>query len=259
MFLNKVYHSMAEMDSAAVVNKRPRPFAFDYFNVKCYMANPLSQLMEIPARITNCIVKAMNERVKLPAIIVIVPDWDIIHFIDFFSYGFKKIAEKIVKWMAKTISRAIDERKQELFAARRGAITPGEPKIVWLEMINRIHIFHKVLSMRHKFNSALHSILADYKHNYIMSVNRAMFDASLFDSSGKLNKPWENQILVRSQRSASSIRMWQNQFAPNYREERQWQQQWRQAQTSITTKRQKLFRHKSIPPVSRQKKQALLK
>ena len=196
VFVNEVYHTFSEMDATAVRERSDRPFIYDFFNVKCYMANPLSKITEVPARIANCISKALNDRVRLPNYVLIIPDGDIVKNINYYNYGFRELAEKAIKWMAKEITEKLNSRKEDLAKIRKGAVLSHQPKFVWVEMIDRIHVQDKYLAMRHKFNGAMHTVLADYSENYILSISRAMFDASLFSKEGKLNnrgkeKFWE--------------------------------------------------------------------
>ena len=181
------------MDAAAIRAKKERPFDFEFFNVKCYTANPASRTKEVPVRLVNCITKARNDRTRLPKYIILVPDADIVKNINYYNFGFRSLAEKDIEWMAKTIKKELELRKDELAKVQKGSILYREPKIIWVEMIDRIHIIEKYLAMSNKFNGAMHATLANYRDNYVMSINRAMFDTSLFTLTGKLNNQGKEQ------------------------------------------------------------------
>ena len=193
-FVTDIYHIFSEMDNTAIAEKTTRPFAFEYFNVKCYTANPASKVKEVPARLVNCIIKAMNDRARLPRYIVIIADADIVKFINYFNFGFRRIAEEHLQWMAATIKKEVNSRKDALSEIRKGAVSYREPKLVWVEMIDRIHIKDKYLAMRNKFNGGMHKVLSEYRDNYIMNINREMFDASLFTLDGQLSKQGKNKF-----------------------------------------------------------------
>ena len=139
----------------------------------------------------------MNDRVRLPNYIVIVPDADIVKYINFYNFGFRNLAEREIKWIATEIKKKLDERKDALWLVRKGTILSRQRKIVWIEMIDRIHIKDRYLAMRTKFNGAMHAILSDFRDNYIMSVNRAMFNAELYTTEGKLNNKGKRKFTQR--------------------------------------------------------------
>ena len=55
------------------------PYVYDYFNIRCFPSKPASTNASIPARLVNCLIKATNEIEKLPRIIVVIPDWNILN------------------------------------------------------------------------------------------------------------------------------------------------------------------------------------
>ena len=187
-FMNDVYHALPDIDTAAITNKVDRPYIFAYYNVKCYTANPLSRVLETPACIINSVIKAMNDRNRLPKTLIIIPDWDIVHYIDHHTYGFRLIAEKVLRWMYKSIDKAIESRKADLIKIRPGAVMPREPRIIWVEMIDRIHVYDRALAMQNKFSAALNEVLLEWDNHFLMNINMAMFDASLFQKTGELNQ-----------------------------------------------------------------------
>ena len=109
MFVNKTYSMLPEFDEKAVAVKTDRPFVYQYYNVKCYTANPHTKTSEVPARIINSVIKAMNDRNRLPRILVIIPDWDVVKYVNYFNFGFREIAEAIVEWMAASVTKSIDQ------------------------------------------------------------------------------------------------------------------------------------------------------
>ena len=68
----------------------------------------------------------------LPRFIIVVPDWDIVKYVGHYKYGVTIITKKIVRWMVTNMSRSIQTHKDDLSRTKKGAVTPSEPKFVWV-------------------------------------------------------------------------------------------------------------------------------
>ena len=81
-------------------------------------------------------------------------------YIEHNSYAIVEISTKILHWVITNMILAIDAKKDRLMKLKPGTLTPAEPKIIWVKMINRLYQYDKTLMVRHKYNAALEDILA---------------------------------------------------------------------------------------------------
>ena len=65
-FVNDNFHAFPTMAAKAHHDNRKKPYVYDTYNMKCYTANPLSKTSAVPAWILNLVIKALNDRSKLP-------------------------------------------------------------------------------------------------------------------------------------------------------------------------------------------------
>ena len=116
----------------------------------------------------------------LPRFIIVLPDWDIVKHIGHYKYGISIIAEQVLNWLVKNMTKMVDIRRDDLTRVKKGAGTLREPKFLWVKMINRVGCHDKVLAIRNKFNTLLENALVGCKNHYILDINRKMSDASHF-------------------------------------------------------------------------------
>ena len=136
-----------------------------------------SNVRSVIARILNHIIMALNNRPRLPRFIFIFPDKDIVDYMNYFQWGVSFAFGAQLDWLLSQIERAIEAKKEGLSQMKPGAIAPGEPKVVYVKMIQRPYP-SKAMSVKWKFNKALEDSVALRQHGYIMSinVNQAWFD-----------------------------------------------------------------------------------
>ena len=89
---------------------------------------------------------------------------------------------------ALAISRALQVKKDRLFGLKPGAINPGEPKVIWVKMINQRKAQDDTLTVRRKFNTVLENLLVDYKHHYIMDLDYYLSEPAFFNANMKTAK-----------------------------------------------------------------------
>ena len=115
-------------------------YMFDNYTVKSYLTHPLkpSRVDQPIACLLNALIHGLSENRKhLPGTIVIIPDWDIVKNLDKISYGISQVLEIILNWLIKEIDRAIQTSKDDLLKQKAGTIRYGDPRILWIKMINR--------------------------------------------------------------------------------------------------------------------------
>ena len=83
--------------------------------------------------------------------------------------------------------RVIDTKKDRLRKLKPSTLTPAEPKIIWVKMINRLYQYDKTLMVRHKYNAALEDILAGKKNCFLIDLHLAVNNAALLTAPNNLN------------------------------------------------------------------------
>ena len=175
------------MREQAAKHERPLPYLLNNYQVSAHYEHPLSSTRNTLSRFYNSFVKALNQKNKhLPRMIIVVPDWDILKFIDHYSYGITNLSGKCLDWLLRNMERAIESRKEQLRRRRAGAVQPNEPKIIWVTMINRPQP-QKILAVRRKFNSTLENLLVNRRYHYILDISDTVLEGHNFTYNNLLN------------------------------------------------------------------------
>ena len=163
------------------------PYVYRYFNVRCFTSNPETNDKTVIARLVNCLIKALNEEEKLPHIIVMIPNWDIVQHMGHTSFGIIKMSTRVLHWIITNVDHAVAAKKDRLNKLHPGAVVHNEPKIIWVKMMNRLFQYDKFLTIQRKFNTVLENLLADRKGHYLVDLHPALNDATLFIAPNNLN------------------------------------------------------------------------
>ena len=140
------------------------------------------------SRIHNAIVNALNEQNhKLPRFIIIIPDHDIIRFINHFGFGISHIVGTCLSWMVRNIEHALEAKKDFLRKCKPGALRANEPKIIWVKCFTRPDMPPLVAAGCNKFNNILEELLTTRKCHYIIDINKYMESAAFFNHGTYLN------------------------------------------------------------------------
>ena len=75
-----------------------------------------------------------------------------------------------------------------------GAVADGEPKVIWVKMINRHAEYDKVLSIRTRFNNILEELIVDRRYHHVMDVNAALDHANCFSPRNRLSPEGETRF-----------------------------------------------------------------
>ena len=180
-FLYDIFDTMQRMKEDGKDKAQLMPYIYDFYNV-------------------SFIMETLNEETSLPRFILVIPDWDILKYIDHFTFGISLIAGKCLNWIINNMERAIEAKKEDLRRRKPGAVSPNEPKIVWVKMVGRFSDPNRagipILAVHNKFNCALEELLANRRCHYILDAGAALADASCFTYNGQLTarrkgKFWE--------------------------------------------------------------------
>ena len=187
-FLNQIYHELPSIRHKAQTARQQVPYVYDFYNVSCFTPNLNSLVTDVLAKFVNCLVKALNDTVQLPRIILIIPDGDILRFIMRKDEDSAHILTMTaLSLIINQMARALDAKKDNLKRCKPGLIQHSEPKIVWIKMIDQIGFRADDLLLREMFNNRLNDLLADRDGHFIMDVNAVMLDAGHLNRWGDLN------------------------------------------------------------------------
>ena len=189
-FVNDVFHALQAMKSAAKDAQKPVPYVYDYYNITCITECNLSGSENLLVKLVNAVIKTLNaNQLHIPRIITIIPDLDILCFINHFAFGVSQIIGQCLTWLVCNIKQAIDAKKDDLRHRKPGALHSSEPKIIWMKIFQCPGVNYAHLNtVRHKFNCILEDILSTRKNHFIMEVSAKISDpANFFPGTSKLN------------------------------------------------------------------------
>ena len=164
---------------------------FDFYNVKYYWKSFTSTGIASPlARITNAFTDAMNGNSHLPKLILFLLDVDLLKSITYYKFGVSMVIGKVLGHLINSIITMTNEQKAKLKAVRTGAITPGEPKFLWMGIIDRPKA-DRVLSLRRKHNEIMEETLTLHDNCFYINLNQAL---SRYDFDRNNNITTEGKI-----------------------------------------------------------------
>ena len=98
-FLQNNYYIFPGIRDKARSSRQPIPYIFEYYNVKCfYMATDVL-ITDVLVKLVNSLILALNDTLKLPRIILVVPDTDIIDFVNFSASGTRFVFSAAITWI----------------------------------------------------------------------------------------------------------------------------------------------------------------
>ena len=136
-FLRDLFRTFAAMRCQAEIKGRCPPYVFDKYNVECYTAGNSFNNRNAAACILNSFIDYMNNLVRIPSLIVIIPDQDILLNLNHFNFGISYMSGCTVDWLCKEIEKIIEAKVVDFRAKKAGSVKYNEPSIIWVSMIER--------------------------------------------------------------------------------------------------------------------------
>ena len=208
-FLRDIYPTLQALRAKAVLDKKVKPYLYEYYNIIPKFTAKNSNIRSTTARIFNEIVTGLNERTRLPRYILMILDKEILEVADHNNFGVHRIIGELIEWLTRNIDKIIDLRREDIWLKRPGAIvSSGEPRIIWTKMLVRPIIQDPtkgfLFAQCRKLNEALDNIVPKYKHGHIMEIQVSPEDQRMFDKWSNLSgigmdKFWSNLILQLKQ------------------------------------------------------------
>ena len=185
-FLKRNYQAYPMLRSEAVANDTKPPYLFSNYNVSTFTTGD-KQIKNPMVKIVNGLIEAFNKYHTMPRFIIIIPDWDILKYINFYKFGASKFIGTMVDWLITEVSSAVDDKKAEMKTRRPGSVVSLEPKLIMIKMIDRPGT-SDVLESREKYNAVLEEALFQTKKMYIMDINASLdFYRADFEVTSNLN------------------------------------------------------------------------
>ena len=168
--LREFFRSFIAIRNQAQLKDRPKPYTFDYYNIICKTADVGNYTKNTLGRMLNALIDALNTRVQIPRMVVIIPDWDLIKNFKHVEFGTTYMAGRSIAWLSNEIEKLFEIRKDQYLSRRKESVAAFEPKIIWVKMLHRPA---KCLEMKfcRKFNESLNDTLALYKDTYVMDLS----------------------------------------------------------------------------------------
>ena len=187
--MEKTYNAFQEMKIVAIDKQHPMPYLYNYYNVSFHNEMKFLAGRNALANIRNSLVSALNEKKnKLPRFIVIIPDDDILKFINYYAFGISTIMGKCLNWLITEVDRLISARKDALCHRKPGAVLPNEPKIVWCKMMDKPNMTYNDMMVVHgKYNRILEEILTQYQGHYILDYSKEVVHPVNFSQQNDIN------------------------------------------------------------------------
>ena len=150
----------APTDSRIDANRRElaqqqEPYIHKQYNVDTFTNTKNFVRENALARFNNAWMKALDVNPILPKIMVIMFGEEILKMLNYQGYGISVMIGKCIYWMIDKLSQAIETRKDALRRVRQGALSNGEPHIVWVPMLNKPPGSDRFKTNREKFNDIL--------------------------------------------------------------------------------------------------------
>ena len=150
------------------------------FEVSAYMSNKNNSLdQNMVSRYRNLLVGILAEQIILPKLLVVVPDDDLITYVNHQTAGLTKILDRVINWLMKEYSHIIDAQKDYLpVKAKRNHLL----QIVWIEAPHHDNFMDIDNEMRAKFNACLRTIGKLYDNVSVLELKKIWdpTDSNLF-------------------------------------------------------------------------------
>ena len=122
-------------------------------------------------------------------------DTELIQHIDHYDTGFRVLAGSLIDWIANNLTRAIEFRKTDLIPIRPGAVTMGEPWVIWTKFMTHSRGYNPFLSVKTKYNDTMDEILAEKNNHYVMDFGQVMHDNAFYTPRSVLTEAGRIQFL----------------------------------------------------------------
>ena len=183
-FMRDTYQTFRAIINESHLNRKvTQLYLREYNNVKgFYYPSAIAGIKYTMTRILNSVIEALNSCDRLPRMVLILPDKDIINDVNLYDFGAYKTIAAVVNWFTCQVDIAIHRKKLQISEKKPGAISSSRyPSIIHVNMIHRATSFRSgskmesICSLQSKFNEILNNAAAWQDHHIltIKSCNSA--------------------------------------------------------------------------------------
>ena len=185
--LHEIFHTLPAIRNEARLAKTDEPYLYQYYNIHPYFPSNSIIINNNVLRLANSLVEALNKRQNLPRMLVFFPDKDLLSALGpkFLINRPERAIARLIDWITNFVNREISTRKVDMYAKKPSSVSPGEPKFLWIKMLNRFQNRDATNSYRLCFNSMLEEAISSRKHSYIIDPSHILKPAA-FDRNGAL-------------------------------------------------------------------------
>ena len=114
-FLDSMYDMFIEMRKQAKKDNRRLPYLYEQYNISYLLQDQLEGAVNPLSQLYNALVKGLNMTPhKLPHMIVLVPENDILKTINFYGFGISLLIGKCLDWLINEIDHAVTKRRNDI-------------------------------------------------------------------------------------------------------------------------------------------------
>ena len=139
-FLKQIFNTLPAIRNEAVISKQEIPYIYRYYDIYAYFqCRSIVAQHEGLLRLANALIEALNKRNRLPCIIMLFSDKDVLESLgkEYADDNTHDAVYKLIQWMVNFVDRSIYTCKEDQYNAKPGVVNPGEPKLIWIQMIHR--------------------------------------------------------------------------------------------------------------------------
>ena len=191
--LHDIFYVLPAIRHDARISKAAPPYLYNQYNVTALtMTN--SMVTNVLDRFLCCFIEGLNKH-RLPRILCFYPGTDIVFGLSKKNVpGVSKMIGKAIEWLTLTFEQLLEIKKEDIFSKRRGALHPGEPKLIWVKAIHKPTYSTDQNTLRVKFNDILEETLVSRKASYIIDLQEVLDNSSNFDRSGNITNAGKTKI-----------------------------------------------------------------
>ena len=166
------------------------PYLEQYYNVQGFYPSTADVRTTASSRILNSTIEALNEDERLPRMLIIILDKDILGDFKKLDYGIAANITLVLNSLTREIDIAVRRKYHQILKRKPGALgADTDPAIIYVDFIQRSRRFerdskiNKICNLRFKFNKILHEA-ADEQGHKVLSIREC--SGHHFDDLGNL-------------------------------------------------------------------------
>ena len=148
-------------------DKEKKFYVFQKFEVSAHYNSRIALQNNTIGRIRNTIAAAINEKWKLPKMIAIILEADVINYVNYNDWGVSDLFGRLVDHLMKEVRKMIDIFKEKL---PDKASKEGWPHITWIAPVVHEKFHAEDNQLRKKFTGALETMVLFQKNMSVLKL-----------------------------------------------------------------------------------------